>query len=61
MRGGSNLLTTPGEAATESGVTKRVLMDSYRRWGIPYLKFGKHVRCRTRDLHNWVEGRMQRP
>lgn len=59
MRGGSNLLMTPDEAAAELGVTKRVLMDSYRRWGIPYLKVGKHVRFRTRDLHNWVDARMQ--
>ncbi|KOV69688.1 DNA-binding protein [Streptomyces sp. MMG1121] len=59
VRGGSNLLMTPDEAAAELGVTKRVLMDSYRRWGIPFLKVGKHVRFRTRDLHNWVEERMQ--
>ncbi|MER6013016.1 helix-turn-helix domain-containing protein [Streptomyces bluensis] len=50
---------TPDEAAAELGVTKRVLMDSYRRWGIPYLKVGKHVRFRTRDLCNWVEARMR--
>ncbi len=55
MRSGSNLLMTPDEAAAELGVTKRVLMDSYRRWGIPFLKVGKHVRFRTRDLHGWVE------
>ncbi|MFJ5027611.1 helix-turn-helix domain-containing protein [Streptomyces sp. NPDC088560] len=50
---------TPDEAAAELGVTKRALMDSYRRWGIPFLKVGKHVRFRTRDLYNWVEERMQ--
>ncbi|MFI5682891.1 excisionase family DNA-binding protein [Streptomyces sp. NPDC051636] len=50
---------TPDEAAAELGVTKRVLMDSYRRWGIPFLKVGKHVRFPTRGPHNWVEERMQ--
>ncbi|MEU2794125.1 helix-turn-helix domain-containing protein [Streptomyces sp. NPDC007100] len=50
---------TPAEAAAELSVSKRVLMDSYRRWGIPYLKVGKHVRFRIRDLHNWVDARMR--
>ncbi len=55
MRGGSNVLLTPDEAANALGVSKRTLMDSYRRWGIPVVRVGKHIRFRTRALEQWID------
>ncbi|MEN8656258.1 helix-turn-helix domain-containing protein [Streptomyces sp. 21So2-11] len=46
---------TPDQVADVLGVTKRSLMDSYRRWGIPFVRVGKHIRFRTRDLDTWVD------
>lgn len=55
MRGGSNVLLTPDQAAEVLGVSRRTLLDSYRRWGIPVVRVGKHVRFRTRHLDKWVD------
>jgi excisionase family DNA binding protein len=30
-------------------------MDSYRRWGLPSVRVGKHVRFRERTLEQWIE------
>lgn len=53
--GGSNRLLTPDETAEYLAVTKRVLMDSYKRWGIPYVTVGKHVRFRARTVEKWID------
>jgi excisionase family DNA binding protein len=37
------------------GISKRTLMDSYRRWEIPCVRVGKHVRFRTRALEHWID------
>ncbi|WP_340376573.1 helix-turn-helix domain-containing protein [Streptomyces sp. SS7] len=53
--GGSNQLLTPDEVAELLAVSKRTLMGSYRRWGLPAVKVGKHVRFRTRAVEQWVD------
>ncbi|MEU6389995.1 helix-turn-helix domain-containing protein [Streptomyces sp. NPDC046939] len=60
MKGGSNVLLTPAQAAEVLGVSKRTLMDSYRRWGIPIVRVGKHVRFRTRALEQWIDANSER-
>lgn len=59
--GGSNVLLTPDQAAGVLGVTKRSLMDCYRKWGLPHVRVGKHVRFRERDLLHWIDKHTVRP
>lgn len=53
--GGSNQLLTPDEVAELLAVSKRTLMGSYRKWGLPSVKVGKHVRFRSRAVDQWVD------
>lgn len=53
--GGSNKLLTPDEVALLLGITRRVLMAEYRRWGLRVTRVGRHVRFRERHLEAWIE------
>lgn len=48
----------PEQAAEFLSVPKRTLMDSYKRWGVPYVKIGKHIRFPTDRLTKWVDGKL---
>jgi excisionase family DNA binding protein len=52
------VLMSPDQAAEFLSVPKRSLMDSYKRWGLPYVKVGKHVRFPTDGLQQWVDDRL---
>ncbi|MFE6746038.1 helix-turn-helix domain-containing protein [Kitasatospora purpeofusca] len=53
--GGSNRLLTPDELAEKLGITKRVLMAEYRRWGLKPTRVGRHIRFRERHVEAWIE------
>ncbi|MGN7135840.1 excisionase family DNA-binding protein [Streptomyces pseudogriseolus] len=48
----------PDQAAEFLAVSKRTLMDSYKRWGVPHIKVGKHVRFPTDAVAKWVDGKL---
>lgn len=48
---------SPDQAAEFLSIPKRTLMDSYRKWGIPFVKIGKHIRFPTQALKKWVDER----
>ncbi|NEA59410.1 helix-turn-helix domain-containing protein [Streptomyces sp. SID13666] len=55
MRGGSNKLLTPLEAAQFLAVSLSTFYSNWRRWGIKAHRVGKHLRFRERDLESWLE------
>jgi excisionase family DNA binding protein len=57
--GGSNRLLTPATVAEYLGVSKRVLMAEYRRWGLRPTRVGRHVRFRERHVESWIEEHTQ--
>jgi excisionase family DNA binding protein len=59
--GGSNILLTPDEAAEYLNISKRTLMDSYRRWGMRHVRVGRHIRFRVRDVEAWVDNQTVEP
>lgn len=53
------MLMSPDQAAEFLSIPKRSLMDSYKRWGVPHVKVGKHVRFPTEALTKWVDGKLR--
>jgi excisionase family DNA binding protein len=53
-------LLREGEAAAYLGLSKRTLQKdrTVRSMGIPFAKFGHHVRYRESDLDRYIESRM---
>jgi len=51
------MLMSPEEAAEFLCVPKRSLMDSYKKWGVPHVKVGKHVRFPTERVKQWVDAK----
>ncbi|MCQ4041994.1 helix-turn-helix domain-containing protein [Streptantibioticus rubrisoli] len=60
MRGGSNQLLTPGQAAAFLAVPLSTLYSNWRRWGVPAYRVGKHLRFRERDLEAWLSRQVVR-
>jgi excisionase family DNA binding protein len=50
---------SPDQAAEFLSVPKRSLMDSYKRWGLPYVKVGKHIRFPTEGVSKWVDAQLK--
>jgi excisionase family DNA binding protein len=55
MRGGSNRLLSPAEAAQYLNRKERTFREYWRSWGIPAYRVGRALRFRERDLENWLE------
>lgn len=57
----ANLLLNEKEASTFLGIAKGTLAvwRSTRRYGLPYLKIGRLVRYRRKDLDTWLQNRAQ--
>lgn len=56
--GGSNKLLSLTEAAALLGKPPESLRKYRTTWGIPWLKVGRDVKFRERDLNAWMEKRM---
>lgn len=59
--GGSNQLIDMRELAAYIARPYRTVQESYKRWGIPYVKVGKAVVFRLRDVDAWIEQRVEKP
>ncbi|MFI9721143.1 helix-turn-helix domain-containing protein [Streptomyces sp. NPDC052396] len=55
MRGGSNRLLTPGQAADYLAVPLSTLYSNWRVWGLKAYRVGRHLRFKERDLEFWLE------
>lgn len=52
---------TPEETADYLSVSKRTLLDRYRRWGLPVVRVGRHLRFRERDVESWIDSQTVEP
>jgi excisionase family DNA binding protein len=49
-------LLTPGEAAEYLGTTAAVLaQDRYQRRGLPYVRLGRRIRYRAKDIAAYID------
>lgn len=59
MKGGSNRLLTPRQAAEFLSVSLNTLYSNWRTWGLTAYRVGKHLRFRERDLETWLRGHIE--
>jgi predicted DNA-binding transcriptional regulator AlpA len=58
MKGGSNVLLTPPQAAAKLGISRKTLERHWREWGLRrILLTARAVRFRERDIDNFIESR----
>lgn len=58
MKGGSNILLTPQQAAARLGVSRKTLDRRWREWGLPRVELtARAVRFRERHVENFIESR----
>ena len=58
MRGGSNVLLSPGQVATKLGVSRKTVDRRWREWGLRRITLtARAVRFRERDVDNLIEER----
>jgi excisionase family DNA binding protein len=59
VRGGSNTLVSPSEAARQLGVSRDTVDRRWQQWGLTKHKLGDQhnspVRFRQRDIDNYLE------
>jgi predicted DNA-binding transcriptional regulator AlpA len=58
MRGGSNVLLTPKDAAAKLGISRKTLDRNWKNWGLRRVVLtARAVRFRERDIDNFIEAR----
>ena len=58
MRGGSNVLLTPEQAAARLGVSRKTLDRRWREWGLPRVVLSaRAIRFRERHVDQFIEER----
>lgn len=58
MRGGSNVLLTPKQAAAKLGIHRATLDRNWRAWGLRMVRLSpRAVRFRERDVDNFIDAR----
>jgi excisionase family DNA binding protein len=59
MRGGSNVMVSPSQAAQQLGVSRDTIDRNWQRWGLRKHKLGEQpnspVRFRQRDIDNYIQ------
>lgn len=59
MRGGSNVLVSPTQAAKQLGVSRDTIDRRWQEWGLTKHKIGNlpnsPVRFRQRDIDNFIQ------
>lgn len=57
MRGGSNVLVSPAEAAAQLGVSRKTIFRNWQKWGwTKHPLSPRAVRFRQRDIDNYLKG-----
>jgi predicted DNA-binding transcriptional regulator AlpA len=58
MRGGSNVLLTPQQAADKLGVSRKTVDRRWAEWGLRKIVLtARAIRFRERDIDNLIEAR----
>lgn len=57
MRGGSNVLVSPNDAAKQLGVSRKTIDRNWQRWGWRKHRLSaRAVRFPQRDIDNYIQG-----
>lgn len=56
MRGGSNRLISPEQAAERIGVSRKTVYRRWREWGFRNRPVGRLIRFPERDVDNFITG-----